>query len=315
MATTKTHICNLALRHIGVSRRLTDVDTDGTANALACLDFYEDALQDVLRAHRWPFATKYALMFWLEDSPTSEWGYSYMYPADCLKIRRLRSGARPGLERADQRVPYRKVFGNSTADRDGIAEAQTLSGAETLTLDGAWADQGTEGVYSAPHARLITIYGANNESGVTFTLTGTDKDGDAQTEALTGPNAGTVTSTGYYSSVTVSSDGATTGDVEVGGSTMLGPEIYCDLIPSEAYMEYTVDVTDVTRFSRDFVLAMSLLIASYIAPSVAGGDGFQLGQTAYQRYLMKIGEAQMAADAEEQTERPDPISEFEAARN
>lgn len=65
----------------------------------------------------------------------------------------------------------------------------------------------------------VTIDSAANLSGITFTLTGLDADGLAQTEAVTGPNATTVASAKYFSSLTsvsVSSTlGANTADIGV----------------------------------------------------------------------------------------------------
>ena len=64
----------------------------------------------------------------------------------------------------------------------------------------------------------ITLYSSANNSGITFTIVGTDGNGDAKTEAgLTGPNAGTVNFAGKYATVTsiVASAGITT-DIQAG---------------------------------------------------------------------------------------------------
>ena len=59
---------------------------------------------------------------------------------------------------------------------------------------------------------------AGNNSGNTFTITGTDGNGDAQTEDLTGPGAGaTVSSANKYLTVTsIVSDGAIATDIQAG---------------------------------------------------------------------------------------------------
>jgi hypothetical protein len=41
----------------------------------------------------------------IEEDPNSEWSYSYRYPSDCLKIRRILSGIRN--DTAQSRVPYK----------------------------------------------------------------------------------------------------------------------------------------------------------------------------------------------------------------
>jgi len=64
----------------------------------------------------------------------------------------------------------------------------------------------------------ITLYSSGNNSGNTFTITGTDGNGDAQTEDLTGPTAGaTVNSANKYLTVTsIVSDGAIVTDIQAG---------------------------------------------------------------------------------------------------
>lgn len=108
-------------------------------------------------------------------------------------------------------------------DRDGIAEAQQLGGAGSLTLDGVLADAGTAGqfdigdTYTGVHGVQVGIYSAGNLSALTFTVTGLNEYGVSTTEAITGPNNSTVETTGYWSQVTdVSASGAVGSDVEVG---------------------------------------------------------------------------------------------------
>lgn len=109
----------------------------------------------------------------------------------------------------------------AATDRDGIAEAQQLVGAGDLVLDGAGVSGGS---YAAGFdgGRKITLYSAGNLSARTFTVTGTDKDGAAQTENLTGPNNSTVTGTKYFQTVTqIAVNGAVGSDVEAGFAASL----------------------------------------------------------------------------------------------
>jgi len=101
-------------------------------------------------------------------------------------------------------------------DRDGICLAQTPSGAGNLIINGTLASGGvaTLGEVTAP-----TVYAAGDESGKTFTFTGTDKYGNTITSAATtGPTAGaTVTCATSFKTITqVAVSAATGGDVEVG---------------------------------------------------------------------------------------------------
>ena len=74
--------------------------------------------------------------------------------------------------------------------------------------------------YGGPYGNLtetITLTSSADNSGITFVITGTDGNGDAQTEDLTGPNAGTVNSANKYLTVTsIVSDGAIATDIQAG---------------------------------------------------------------------------------------------------
>lgn len=101
-----------------------------------------------------------------------------------------------------------------TDDADGIAEAQTLGSATDLSLDGTLV---TDGVATAAEAQIVTITSVGNDSGITFTITGLDADGTSVSETITGPNATTATTTGFFKTVTqIATSGATAADVTAG---------------------------------------------------------------------------------------------------
>ena len=111
-----------------------------------------------------------------------------------------------------------KYFAADTtaADADGVCQSQTpaAGGVQNLTINGALASGGVA-TFSA--ARLITITSAGADSGRTFTVTGTDVNGAAQTDTITGPATTTVTGTKYFRTVTqVSVDANTAGAITVG---------------------------------------------------------------------------------------------------
>jgi len=73
------------------------------------------------------------------------------------------------------------------------------------------------GVYTADYARQITIVSDGADNGRTFTVTGTDANGDAQTEAITGPSTATVESAKYFKTVTsIAVDDACAGSISSG---------------------------------------------------------------------------------------------------
>ena len=101
-------------------------------------------------------------------------------------------------------------------DADGICASQTPSGAGNLLLNGALT---SGGVYTSADggARQMSFTSASDETGDTYTVTGTDADGRAQTEAVTGPSSTTVESTKYFLTVTqIATSGAATGALTFG---------------------------------------------------------------------------------------------------
>ena len=105
MASSKTEICNIALSHLGSAKDVANVETEASQEAGACRRFYDMALKATLRDFPWSFATKIADMQLVEEDPNDEWAYSYRYPSDCLRMRRILSGNRNDTN--DTREPYK----------------------------------------------------------------------------------------------------------------------------------------------------------------------------------------------------------------
>lgn len=91
----------------------------------------------------------------------------------------------------------------ANVDADGLADGNSSAGS-SVTLDGALTSGGTFtsadglGRYIA-----ITDAGADDQSTATYTITGTDSNDKALTEAITGPtSSGTVISTEAFKTVT-----------------------------------------------------------------------------------------------------------------
>jgi hypothetical protein len=105
----------------------------------------------------------------------------------------------------------------AAADPNGISTAATIGSATNLTINGALADGGSVTMDSP---RNVTILSAGDDSGITFTVTGTDESNDAQTEAITGANAGTATGSSFFKTVTqIATSAASTGNVSAGSGT------------------------------------------------------------------------------------------------
>ncbi len=95
---------------------------------------------------------------------------------------------------------------------DGVDANQVSASGSATTL--VIADGGPYGNLT----ETITLYSSADNSGNTFTITGTDGNGDAQTEDLSGPGAAaTVNSANKYLTVTsIVSDGAIATDIQAG---------------------------------------------------------------------------------------------------
>ena len=135
---------------------------------------------------------------------------------------------------------YTEVFRQNAqaADPDGIALAQTMSGSGNLNLNGVlMTENATNGTSVNSSVQFfqpttVNITSAGNDSGRTFTVTGTNTADGAVTDTITGANAGTATGDQIFKTVTqIAIDGASAGNVsagpaesadEIGNATSIG---------------------------------------------------------------------------------------------
>lgn len=135
---------------------------------------------------------------------------------------------------------YTEVFRQNAqaADPDGIALAQTMSGSGNLNLNGVlMTENATNGTSVNSSVQFfqpttVNITSAGNDSGRTFTVTGTNTADGAVTDTITGANAGTATGDQIFKTVTqIAINGASAGNVsagpaesadEIGNATSIG---------------------------------------------------------------------------------------------
>ena len=99
-------------------------------------------------------------------------------------------------------------------DADGISVAASVGNNAALTIGGALADGGA---VALSHGRIVTILSAGNDSGKSFTVVGTDINGAAQTESITGANAGTATGAVFFLTIaSITAVGNPAGNVSAG---------------------------------------------------------------------------------------------------
>ena len=87
MATSETHICNLALGQIGAGRianiqGTTQVERD-------CAMVFNDARDAVLADFDWAFAREQARLARLLETPKFHYAYAFQLPSDFIELRRF----------------------------------------------------------------------------------------------------------------------------------------------------------------------------------------------------------------------------------
>ena len=110
------------------------------------------------------------------------------------------------------------------ADADGISASAQVDENAALTIGGALHSGNTITFISA---RKIVITSGGNDSGISFTIVGTDIDGTSLTEALTGANAGDATSSNYFKTIaSITAVGDPAGTVVAGSTTSAADVVF-----------------------------------------------------------------------------------------
>ncbi|MDC1111741.1 flagellar basal body rod C-terminal domain-containing protein [Alphaproteobacteria bacterium] len=136
-----------------------------------------------------------------------------------------------------------------TADSDGLVDNETLGSAGNFTIDGALSSTASSNLKST-----VSISSSSNNASVTFTITGTDIDGVAQTETITGVNANTVNGTKFFKTVSQISSDAAASNINVGtvsgfGSTS-GTRISITSTANESNNSFTIVGTDTDGLTK-----------------------------------------------------------------
>lgn len=126
---TKTDIANLAIKHLGHSTPMQNLDDDNTAVAHTCRFFYPRALRAVLRDFEWPFANTIFTMQTTTDDPGEHWDYAYQYPPDCARFLKIQSDFR--TDSRYSKIPYKRSKGAAgsiilTDREDAVCEYTAL---------------------------------------------------------------------------------------------------------------------------------------------------------------------------------------------
>jgi hypothetical protein len=151
-----------------------------------------------------------------------------------------------------------KSFSFAALDADGISASQTPAdgGAQSLTITGALASGGVAAISPPRH---VAITSAGDDSGRTFTVTGTNESGQAITETVTGADTGAAVTKNNFATVTaIAVDDDTAAAVTAGTSnqahylyptSMSQPIFDADLTGTASC---TVKATNFNVFDSDF---------------------------------------------------------------
>ncbi|MDA9807625.1 flagellar hook-associated protein FlgK [Alphaproteobacteria bacterium] len=135
------------------------------------------------------------------------------------------------------------------ADADGLVDNESTAINSNFTIDGVLASEASTGLNS-----FISISSASNNSSVTFTITGTDIDGNAQTETITGVNNNTVTGTKLFKTVSQISNDNNTYNVNVGTAPAIvnidGTRVSLTSTANETNNTFQIVGTDVNGLSQ-----------------------------------------------------------------
>lgn len=191
-------ICRRALSDLGTRSTITSVfPPDGSNESALCELNYPSVLRQLLRAADWGFATRTAQLIlwkalpgtpenptpatasgWLPSYPAPPWTYSYVYPGDCVRARRLIG--------QPQQVPIAPpIFSGSAGTNPPIS--QRLPSARFEIASDIYDASGLIMVGSATQTGVVIVNpGTGYSSGNEVTLAG----GTLSTGASYAPQSG-----------------------------------------------------------------------------------------------------------------------------
>jgi hypothetical protein len=138
----------------------------------------------------------------------------------------------------------------AAASVNNISLIQSLGAAGNLVINGSAA---SGGVATLDVARRVLITSAGNDSGITFTVTGTDRYGRTQSETITGGNATGVATTRDFLTITViAGSGATASTLTVGtNATASTAPMIMDWIVNNPTYGVTTKLTGSATYSME----------------------------------------------------------------
>ena len=133
IAMSPIDICNMALAHLG-DRRISRLDDDAqVSDALVryCSEFYAQARQEVLAAHRWTFAKNAVELSRRTDVTVIGFSYAHQLPENLIRLMRLV----PGAQAVVANVVQPTVFQSTQIDRFKIVGTKVWTDYEHIAIE------------------------------------------------------------------------------------------------------------------------------------------------------------------------------------
>jgi hypothetical protein len=150
--------------------------------------------------------------------------------------------------------PLRISYKLAAAVSNGLAQTQSLGAAGNLTLNGSLVTGGVGTLDSGGVARRVVITSAADDSALTWTITGTDRLGIAQTDTVSGAAVAVKSALDFKTVTRIRGSAATAGNVIAG-----------------------TDGTGSTQwFIREWMSMGALGVLMYFAPGVTATANFEV---------------------------------------
>ena len=120
------------------------------------------------------------------------------------------------------------------ADPDGISASASVGNNAAFVIGGALHSGGT--VTLGGSARKVVLVSAGDDSSISFTVVGTDINGTALTETVSGVDSDTATSTKYFKTITgITAVGNPAGAMEAGTATAAADVVHAGRVRLKGY--------------------------------------------------------------------------------
>jgi len=112
MSYDETTLANMAIGHIGIGLSIGVLETENSAEAVACRRYFNHCRDFIYRMRRWPFAARLVSLQDLGVTGTlydGIWAYRYNYPNFAMRINRIVNPAMRTPNTLEDKIKYEIV--------------------------------------------------------------------------------------------------------------------------------------------------------------------------------------------------------------